>query len=66
MKTKELREKSTEELQKELQRLLRNMFKYRTQKAMSQITQFKQTHLLKQDRRNIARIRTILTEQSKV
>lgn len=65
MEAKELREKSIEELEQQLHGLLHDLFKYRTQQAMSQISQFKQTHLLKQSRRDIARIKTVLTEKSR-
>ncbi|MBU2706583.1 MULTISPECIES: 50S ribosomal protein L29 [Zooshikella] len=60
MKVQELREKSPEELREQLHSLLRDQFNYRMQKAVGQLTQ---THLLKQVRRDIARVKTVLTEQ---
>jgi len=57
----ELREKTVEELQAQLHELLRDALTYRTQQATSQLTQ---THLLKQGRRDIARIKTVLTEKT--
>lgn len=61
MKVAELREKSVGELQKQLHELLRDAFTYRTQQATGQLTQ---THLLKQGKRDIARIKTVLTEKA--
>ncbi|MBU2712130.1 50S ribosomal protein L29 [Zooshikella harenae] len=60
MKVQELRDKSPEELRDQLHSLLRDQFNYRMQKAVGQLTQ---THLLKQVRRDIARVKTVLTEQ---
>lgn len=61
MKTKELREKSVDELNTELLELLREQFNLRMQAAGNQL---QQTHLLKQVRRNIARVKTIITEKA--
>lgn len=61
MKAKELREKSVEELNAELLNLLREQFNLRMQLAGGQL---QQTHLLKQVRRNIARVKTLLTEKA--
>ena len=61
MKVAELREKSVEELQTQLHELLRDAFTYRTQQATGQLAQ---THLLKQGKRDIARIKTVLTEKA--
>jgi len=61
MKAKELREKSVEELNTELLNLLREQFNLRMQLAGGQL---QQTHLLKQVRRNIARVKTLLTEKA--
>ncbi|KES17360.1 50S ribosomal protein L29 [Gilliamella apicola] len=61
MKAKELREKSVEELNTELLNLLREQFNLRMQLAGGQL---KQTHMLKQVRRNIARVKTLLTEKA--
>ncbi|RMD71819.1 MAG: 50S ribosomal protein L29 [Gammaproteobacteria bacterium] len=61
MKARELREKGPEELQKELIGLLREQFNLRMQKATGQLSQ---THQLREVRRNIARIKTILREKA--
>ena len=63
MKAKELREKSVEELNAELLNLLREQFNLRMQAASGQL---QQTHLLKQVRRNVARVKTILSVLCKV
>jgi len=57
----DLREKSVDELNNTLLELLRDQFKYRMQKAMGQLTQ---THLLKQVRKDIARVKTVLTQKA--
>lgn len=61
MKASELKAKSVEELNTELLGLLREQFNMRMQAATGQLAQ---THLLKQVRRNIARVKTILTEKA--
>ncbi|WP_392552275.1 50S ribosomal protein L29 [Orbus wheelerorum] len=61
MKAKELREKSVEELNTELLNLLREQFNLRMQLAGGQL---QQTHVVKQVRRNIARVKTLLTEKA--
>ncbi len=61
MKAAELREKSVEELNAQLLDLLRDQFNYRMQKATSQL---QQTHLLKQTRRDIARVKTAIAEKA--
>ncbi|AWF79815.1 50S ribosomal protein L29 [Microbulbifer sp. EKSA008] len=61
MKTADLREKSVEELNQELLNQLEAQFKLRMQKSTGQLAQ---THLLKQTRRDIARIKTVLTEKA--
>lgn len=61
MKAKELREKSVEELNAELLNLLREQFNLRMQHATGQLTQ---THQLKLVRRNIARVKTIITSKA--
>lgn len=61
MKASELREKSVEELNAELLGLLREQFNLRMQHATGQLAQ---THQLKQVRRNIARVKTILTSKA--
>lgn len=60
MKASELREKSVEKLNTELLGLLREQFNLRMQAASSQL---QQTHLVKQVRRDIARIKTLLTQK---
>ncbi|UDG81092.1 50S ribosomal protein L29 [Candidatus Hartigia pinicola] len=60
MKVQELRKKNVEELQSELLNLLREQFNFRMQVANGQLKQF---HLVKQVRRNIARVKTLLTEK---
>ena len=61
MKIQDLNKKSAEELNKELLVQLEEQFKYRMQKATGQLNQ---THLLKQTRKNIARIKTLLTQKA--
>ena len=61
MKASELKVKSVEELNAELLGLLREQFNLRMQSATGQLAQ---THLLKQVRRDIARVKTILTEKA--
>lgn len=61
MKATELREKSVEELNTELLNLLREQFNLRMQAASYQL---QQTHLLKQVRRDVARVKTLLTEKA--
>jgi large subunit ribosomal protein L29 len=61
MKTSELRGKSTEELGKELLTLREDQFKLRMQKATGQLGQ---THLLQLNQRDIARVKTVLTEKT--
>ncbi len=56
----ELREKSPEELQAELMRLRKEQFGLRMQGASGQLGQ---PHLLKQTRRDIARVKTIMEEK---
>ena len=60
MNAKELRAKSETELKQELQELLKTHFKLRMQKATQQL---QNTASLRQTRRDIARVRTILTEK---
>jgi len=61
MKANELKEKSIEELNTELLALLREQFNYRMQASTGQLAQ---THLLRTVRRNIARVKTIITEKA--
>ena len=61
MKAQDLREKSVEELNSELLELLREQFNLRMQAATGQL---QQTHNLKAVRRDIARVKTVLTEKA--
>ena len=61
MNATELRAKSGEELQKELEGLLRAQFGLRMQLATQQLTN---TSQLKKVRRDIARVHTIMKEKS--
>jgi len=61
MKASELKAKSIEELNAELLELLREQFNYRMQASTGQLAQ---THLLRIVRRNIARVKTIITEKA--
>ncbi len=61
MKAAELKEKSVEELNKQLLSLLEEQFKLNMQKSTGQLGQ---THLLKQTRRDIARVKTVLSEKA--
>lgn len=61
MKASELKAKSVDELNQELLGLLREQFNLRMQTATGQLNQ---THLLRQVRRNIARVKTMLNEKA--
>ena len=61
MDANEMRGKSVDDLDRELLRLLEARFKLRMQKASGQLGQ---THLLQVQRRDIARVRTILREKA--
>jgi large subunit ribosomal protein L29 len=61
MKTSELRGKSGEDLNKTLLSLREEQFKLRMQKATGQLSQ---THLVQQNQRDIARVKTLLTEMA--
>lgn len=60
MKAQELRPKSIQELQKDILELRREQFNLRMQKANDQLSRPSQ---IKEVRRNIARIKTILNEK---
>lgn len=62
MKAEELREKSIEELQEQLQELYKDQFNYRMQKSAGQLGQI---HLVDEVRKDIARVKTIITERQK-
>ncbi len=61
MKASELRGKSQEELQKELESLLRAQFGLRMQVATQQLSN---TSQLKKTKRDIARVKTIMKEKA--
>jgi large subunit ribosomal protein L29 len=61
MKPTELRAKNAEELNKELVELLREQFNLRMQKGTGQMAR---PHQMKEVRRNIARVKTILREKA--
>jgi large subunit ribosomal protein L29 len=61
MKASDLREKSVEDLNKELLSLREEQFKLRMQKSTGQLGQ---THLLKQTQRDIARVKTVLAQKA--
>jgi large subunit ribosomal protein L29 len=62
MKPSELRGKNPDELQKELESLLRAQFGLRMQLATQQLSN---TSQLKKVRRDIARLRTIMNEKAR-
>lgn len=62
MKASELREKSVEELQAQLQDLYKDQFGYRMQQGTGQLGQ---VHLIGAVRRDIARVKTIITEKKR-
>lgn len=61
MKASELKNKSVAELQSQLEELLNDQFKMRMQKATGQLNQ---THLVRETRRNIARVKTELASKA--
>lgn len=61
MKAKDLKDKTVEELNKELLDQRQAQFKLRMQASTGQLNQ---THLLKQARRDIARIKTVLQQKA--
>ena len=60
MKASELREKSVEDLSKELIASARELFNLRMQKGAGQAPK---SHLFKQVKRKIARVKTLITEK---
>ena len=60
MKASELRDKSVEELNKTLLDVREEQFKLRMAKATGQLGQ---SHLLKQAKRDIARVKTVLGQK---
>ncbi|MDF1761851.1 MAG: 50S ribosomal protein L29 [Oleibacter sp.] len=61
MKASELKEKSVAELQSQLEELLGEQFKLRMGKATNQLGQ---THLIRETRRDIARVKTVLASKA--
>ena len=61
MKVSELRDKSAEDLNKQLLTLREEQFKLRMQKSTGQLGQ---THLLQLNQRDIARVKTVLNEKA--
>ena len=61
MKASELRDKSAEDLNKQLLTLREEQFKLRMQKSTGQLGQ---PLLLKQNQRDIARVKTVLNEKA--
>jgi large subunit ribosomal protein L29 len=60
MKASELREKSQGELQETLHDLLKEQFNLRMQRGTGQ---FSRPHLMKDVRRNIARVKTVMNQK---
>jgi len=60
MKASELRDKSVEELNKTLLEVREEQFKLRMAKATGQLGQ---SHLLKQAKRDVARVKTVLGQK---
>ncbi|UDG79767.1 50S ribosomal protein L29 [Candidatus Steffania adelgidicola] len=63
MKVNKLGKQSVKELNAELLNLLREQFNLRMQATSGQL---KQTHFSKEVRRNVARVKTLLTEKTGV
>ena len=61
MKASELRDKSAEDLNKQLLTLREEQFKLRMQKSTGQLGQ---SHLLQQNQRDIARVKTVLNQKA--
>ena len=61
MKAKELRDKSVDDLSQQLLFLREEQFKLRMAKGTGQLGQ---SHLLKQTKRNIARVKTVLQQKA--
>ena len=61
MKASELREKSVDELNGELLKLREDQFKLNMQNATGQLGQ---SHLLKETRKDIARVKTVLSQKA--
>ena len=61
MKTSEMKDKNVDELNKELEDLLREGFNLRMQLGSGQMAQ---NHLLRRNRRNVARVKTVLNQKA--
>ncbi len=61
MNAKELREKSVEELNNELVELAKQLFALKLQNSAGQL---QATHTIRQTRRDIARVKTVLAEKA--
>jgi large subunit ribosomal protein L29 len=61
MKASELKQKNVDELQQELQGLLREQFNLRMQRGTGQLSQ---PHRMKAVRRDIARVKTVINEKA--
>ncbi len=61
MNASELREKNSEQLKEEMLSLLREQFNLRMQKGTGQL---EKTHQLKNVRRSIARVKTIMNQKA--
>ncbi len=61
MKTKEMREKTVEELSAQLLTLREEQFKLKMQSSTGQLGQ---PHLLKETKHDIARVKTVLNEKA--
>lgn len=61
MNASEIKDKGIDELNKELEDLLREGFNLRMQMGSGQMAQ---THQLRQNRRNIARVKTVLNQKA--
>jgi large subunit ribosomal protein L29 len=62
MKASELREKSLDELRNTLHELLKEQFNLRMQQGTGQLARH---HLVRQVRRDIARVKTVMNEKRK-
>ncbi len=60
MRASELRDKSVDELKVELDKMVKDQFNFRMQQSTGQL---RQSHLLKEVSRDIARVKTILGEK---
>lgn len=63
MKANELRQKDLPALRQELQEMLREQFNLRIQKGSGQLGK---PHQMKDVRRNIARVKTIINEKARI